>query len=124
MGAVTPLLNVGAAERRRKRRRGKEEQEEERMGGWIALCVLNGMINERRLQMVLSLLRTSRDTTGSPLVIHTHTHTAHKGFYTLQTHTHTSHTPVTADIIINKGGTMGSGATIANTTRAGSVHSS
>ncbi|KAF3845057.1 hypothetical protein F7725_008220 [Dissostichus mawsoni] len=42
MGAVTPLLSVGAAERRRKRRRGKEEQEqeEERMGGWIALTSL------------------------------------------------------------------------------------
>ena len=33
------------------------------------------------------------------------------------THTHTPHTPVTADIIINNGGTMGSGATIANTSQ-------
>lgn len=32
-------------------------------------------------------------------------------------HTHTPHTPVTADIIINNGGTMGSRATIANRTQ-------
>lgn len=67
------------------------------MGGWITLAGLNGMINERRLQRVLSLLRTSRDTSGSPPLTHTHTHTA--------------------DIIINNGGTMGLRATIANTAR-------
>lgn len=60
------------------------EEEEKREGGagggedgrmdCVSAC-LNGMINERRLQRVLSLLRTSRDTTGSPLVTHTHAHT-------------------------------------------------
>ena len=126
MGAVTPLRSAGAAERRR-----EEEAMEGGAGGGedgrmdYVPWVLNGMINERRLQRVLSLLWTSRDTTGSPLVTHTNTHTllqcAHRCWHTLQTHckahTHTSHTPVTADIIINNGGTMGSGATIANTTQ-------
>lgn len=95
-----------------------------RRRGWEdGLCSvgLNGMINERCLQRVLSLLWTSRDTTGSPLVTHTHCsdarqHSAHKGKHT-EKHTHTPHIPVTTDIIINNGGTMGSGAIITNTTQ-------
>lgn len=35
----------------------------------------------------------------------------------LWSHTHTLHKPVTADIIVNNGGTMESGAIIANTTQ-------
>lgn len=48
------------------------------------------------------------------------THTAHTEAGTLckQTCTHTPRKPITADIIINNGGTMGSGATIANTTQS------
>lgn len=48
------------------------------------------------------------------------THTAHTEAGTLckQTRIHTPRKPITADIIINNGGTMGSGATIANTTQS------
>ena len=100
MGAVTPLWSVGAAEQKRKRRRWKEEQEEERMGGWITSAGLNGMINESRLQRVLSLLWTSRDTTGSLELPHTHTLT--------HTHTHTLPSLLTS---LTMGGTR---AVIAN----------
>lgn len=132
MGAVTPLRSVGAEEPRRKRRRGKEEQEEERMGGWIALCVFEwGWL----MSVASRGCYPCSGPAGTPLghlwshahthcsdalCADTHRHSAHKGFYAVQTHckkyAHTSHT-VTADIIINNGGTMGSGATIANTTQ-------
>lgn len=80
--------------------RGGEGRRSRRRSGWedgLRSVRLNGMINEHRLQRVLSLLWTSRDTNGSPLVSGTrlwYTHGAHRGWNAVQTdaHTHTSQT--------------------------------
>lgn len=98
-----------------------------RRRGWEdGLCTvgLNGMINERCLQRVLSLLWTSRDTTGSPLVTRTHTalthaNTVHTKANTLKsTHTHTHlKYPSPLTLSLTMVGQWDRGAIITNTTQ-------